>query len=147
MPVVSWCAVVLLTAAAMLAMVGGATLAQGATGNHFYPGYCTWAAADAAHTAWGMWPPWYGDAGDWAAEASNAGWHVSPVPQPQSIAAMPRGVQGSGPYGHVGWVLAVSADGSTVTIRSENWSALGVVTVHDVFVDSRVQFISPPIPY
>jgi surface antigen len=58
---------------------------------------------------------------------------------------MPRGVQGSGPDGHLGWVLAVSSDGSTVTIRSQNWSARGVVTVHDVLVDGRVQFISPPI--
>ncbi len=146
MPVVSWPAVALLAAAALFTLVGRAPLAQVATSNHFYPGYCTWAAADAAHTAWGIWPPWYGDAGDWAAEATDAGWRVSPVPQPQSIAAMPRGVQGSGPDGHVAWVLAVSSDGGTVTVRSQNWSARGVVTVHDVLVDGRVQFISPPVP-
>ena len=132
-----------LGAVALLLIGGSAPFAQ-ASSNHFYPGYCTSAAADEAQRAWGLWVPWYGDAGDWAAGARAAGWHVSPTPQAQSIAAMPRGVQGSGPDGHVGWVLAVSADGSSVSLRSQNWQGFGIITVHDVLVDGRVQFISPP---
>ena len=119
---------------------------QVANGNHFYPGYCTWAAAQEARGAWGVWLPWFGDAGDWPGAAAGAGWHVSDLPREQSIAAMPRGVQGSGSVGHVAWVLAVSPDGSRVTVRSMNWRGYGVITVHELVVDGRIQFISPPLP-
>ena len=76
----------------------------------------------------------------------NLGWRVTDVPREQSIAAMPRGVQGSGSAGHVAWVLAVSPDGSSVTVRSMHWRGYGVITVHELVVDGRIQFISPPMP-
>jgi surface antigen len=136
----------LLGAVALLVAMPNSPFDQTANSNHFYPGYCTWAAADEAQRAWGVWLPWYGDAGDWAAAARDAGWHVSALPQSESIAAMPRGIQGSGPDGHVAWVLAVSSDGSTVTVRSMNWHGRGVTTVHELLVDGRIQFISPPGP-
>ena len=136
----------LLGAMTLLGAMFQSPIGQTVTNNHFYSGYCTWAAAEEAHSAWGVWLPWFGDAGDWAAAAQDAGWRVSPVPQVHTIAAMPRGVQGSGPYGHVAWVLAVNADVETVTVRSMDWHGRGVTTVHDLVVDGRVQFILPPAP-
>ena len=66
------------------------------------------------------------------------------VGTPNSIVAMPRGVQGSGPLGHVGWVLSVADDGTTVQVRSMNWSGRGVITVHQLQVDGNIQFLTPP---
>lgn len=133
----------LLLAAAVLILAPGAALAAGG-GNHFYAGYCTWEAAELAHQTWGTWVPWFGDAGDWAPQAAASGWQVSPTPRVNSIAAMPRGVQGSGRDGHVGWVVDVDPDGAGVTLQSMNWSGRGVVSQHHVAVDGLVQFITPP---
>lgn len=134
------------TAAFLVVLAGLAGTERGvaAEGNQFSPGYCTWDAAEQAHLAWGVWPPWNGDAGDWAAGARAEGWDVSAQPRAGSIVAMPRGVQGSGPLGHVGWVVAVDADGSDVTVRSMNWAGRGLVSLHPVRVDGEVQFIMPP---
>jgi surface antigen len=124
------------------------TITIGATSadiNHFDAGYCTWDAAEQAHVTWGIFPPWYGDAGDWIDGARGAGWNVSSAPIPNSIVAMPRGVQGSGALGHVGWVLAVADDGATVQVRSMNWSGRGVITVHQLQVDGNIQFLTPPV--
>ena len=115
-----------------------------AAGNHFFPGYCTWDSAEQAHKAWGVWVPWYGDAGDWIDGALASGWRVSPEPQVDNIIVLPGGVQGSGAYGHVAWVLSVEPDGVTVTVRSMHWSALGEITVHTLRADGRAQFIMPP---
>jgi surface antigen len=112
--------------------------------NHFSYGYCTWGAAEQAHRAWGVWIPWFGDAGDWAAGARASGWSVSPVPQTSTIIVMPRRVQGSGPDGHVGWVVDVDADGGGVTVLSMNWGGYNTLTRHHVVVDGLVQFVSPP---
>ena len=135
----------LVGAAALLAITSVA--ASGAVPdhgeNHFFPGYCTWDAAEQAHRAWGMWVPWYGDAGDWIEGARAAGWRVSAAPQVGSIVAMPRSVQGSGPDGHVGWVLGIQDVGAAVLVRSMNWSRRGAVTVHQLKVDGRVRFITP----
>jgi len=115
-----------------------------AGGNHFDAGYCTWHAAELAYQAWGVWLPWFGDAGEWAAAAEAAGWTVSLSPSLDSIAAMPRGVQGSGAFGHVGWVTGIDPDGAGVTLVSMNWRGRGVVTEHHLLVDGLVAFITPP---
>jgi surface antigen len=132
-------AIALLPPAAASAAGGGAD-----GGNHFDAGYCTWQAAELAYEAWGTWPPWFGDAGDWAAAAEASGWVVSTTPTVSSIAAMPRGVQGSGGYGHVGWVIDVDADGAGVTLVSMNWRGRGIVSEHHIQVDGLVAFITPP---
>jgi surface antigen len=133
-----------------LALLGAGLLFVAAVGtpasadtNHFDAGYCTWDTAEQAHRAWSIWVPWFGDAGDWIEGARASGWRVSPQPEVASIAVMPPYVQGSGPYGHVAWVLAVDADGATVTVRSMNWSGPGVITVHELLVDGVVQFVTP----
>jgi surface antigen len=120
------------------------TADAGAASNHFDPGYCTWDAAEQAHSAWGIFPPWYGDAGDWIDAARASGWDVSSTPEAHSIVAMPRGVQGSGSLGHVGWVIAIEDDGVTVEVRSMNWNGRGQVTVHELVADGQIQFLTPP---
>ena len=117
-----------------------------AENNHFYPGYCTWDAAEQAHAAWGIFPPWYGDAGDWIDGARASGWHVASQPQASSIIALPPDVQGSGPLGHVGWVLSIEDDNTTVDVRSVDWSGRGVITVHQLHADGAAQFLTPPQP-
>jgi surface antigen len=113
-------------------------------GNHFFSGYCTWDAAEQAHSAWGVWVPWYGDAGDWIDGARASGWQVSPRPQAESIMVLPRGIQGSGPFGHVAWVISVEPDGATVLVRSMDWTRRGVVTLHELQADGDAQFVTPP---
>src|SRR5579859_6507106 len=108
----------LLGAAAVLVVLGASLPGSSTDGNHFFPGYCTWDAAEQAHAAWGIWLPWYGDAGDWSDGARASGWQVSTVPQVQSILVLPRGVQGSGPNGHVAWVLSADQEAMTITVRS-----------------------------
>ena len=122
----------------------GSADAWAAGGNHFYAGYCTWLAAEEAHSAWDVWVPWFGDAGDWAAGARSSGWSVSTAPEVNSLLAMPRNVQGSGSAGHVGWVVGVDSDGTGVTVESMNWRGRGVITQHHIAVDGVVQFITPP---
>ena len=57
---------------------------------------------------------------------------------------MPRSVQGSGAFGHVGWVREVDPDGAGVTLVSMNRRGRDVITAHHVLVDGLVAFISPP---
>ena len=134
----------LLGVATLLVVLGASPANSPAESNHFFPGYCTWDAAEQAHGAWGVWLPWYGDAGDWIEGARASGWHVSALPQADSILVLPRGVQGSGPYGHVAWVLSVEQDTTTVMVRSMNWNGRGTVTIHELRADGDAQFLSPP---
>ncbi len=134
----------LLGAAALVVVWGASSPTSSTVGNHFFPGYCTWDAAEQAHSAWGVWLPWYGDAGDWIDGARASGWRVSALPQVDSILVLPRGVQGSGAYGHVAWVLSVEQDAATVTVRSMNWSGRGAVTIHELRADGDAQFLTPP---
>jgi surface antigen len=137
----------LVIAHAVALLLGVSTLGTGGASaviNHFDAGYCTWQAAEDAHAAWGIWVPWYGDAGDWIQSASASGWHVSSVPQVDSIMALPRGVQGSGALGHVAWVLAIDQDGMSVLVRSMDWQGRGLITVHTLAADGIAQFLTPP---
>jgi surface antigen len=136
--------VALLRAAALMVAVGTSMADSTADRNHFFQGYCTWDAAEQAHNAWGVWLPWYGDAGDWIDGARASGWRVSPLPQADTIMVLPRGVQGSGPYGHVAWVLSVEEDGATVMVRSMDWSGRGLITIHELLADGNAQFVTPP---
>jgi len=125
-------------------LVGASSVPWGANTNHFDPGYCTWDAAEQAHTAWGIFPPWYGDAGDWIDGATASGWRVSSTPQVNTIMVLPRGDQGSGALGHVAWVLGIEDDAATVDVRSMNWTGRGNVTFHQLLADGEAQFLMPP---
>jgi surface antigen len=126
-----------------LAVLAAPATATASAGNHFYQGYCTWFAAEQAFRTWGVWVPWLGDAGEWTAGARRSGWSVSTQPEADTILVMPPYVQGSGSYGHVGWVIAVDADDGAVTVRSMNWKGWNVTNVHRVAVDGRVVFVQP----
>ena len=131
-------------AAALMLVVGATPTVAVGDGNHFFSGYCTWDAAEQAHNAWGVWIPWYGDAGDWIDGARASGWHVSAQPEADSVIVLPRRDQGSGPYGHVAWVMAVEPDGVTVTVRSMDWRGWGLINVHQLSADGYAQFLTPP---
>ncbi len=149
LPLATIVATVMLVSMSALAPAASAaaptTAAASAAGdNHFFAGYCTWQAAELAHQTWGVWLPWFDDAGDWAAGAEAAGWTVSTSPSVHSIAAMPRFVQGSGAFGHVGWVTEIDPDRAGVTLVSMNWRGRGLVTEHHILADGLVAFITPP---
>jgi surface antigen len=133
----------LLLSALVAFSLSGSTTA-GVDTNHFDFGYCTFDAAEQAHNAWGIYPPWYGDAGDWIDGARASGWQVSAMPHVDSIMVLPRGDQGSGAFGHVAWVLGVEDDGTTVDVRSMNWTGLGRVSFHQLQADGAAEFLTPP---
>ncbi len=116
----------------------------GVESNHFDFGYCTFDAAEQAHNTWGIYPPWYGDAGDWIDGARASGWQVTPTPQVDSTMVLPRGNQGSGAFGHVAWVLDIEDDGATVDVRSMNWTGRGRITFHQLQADGTAEFVTPP---
>jgi hypothetical protein len=58
---------------------------------------------------------------------------------------LPRSIQGSGPLGHVAWVLGIEDDGTTVDVRSMNWSGRGRITFHQLQADGNVQFLTAPV--
>ena len=120
--------------------------ALGTDTNHFDPGFCTWDAAQQAYQEWGIFPPWYGDAGDWIQDAQDFGWHVTSTPETPAIMVLPRGIQGSGPLGHVAWTLGIEDDGTTVDVRSMNWHGRGVITLHQLQADGNAQFLTPTDP-
>jgi surface antigen len=135
---------ILLSTLLLFSSFGNSTSAVGVDTNHFDAGYCTFDAAEQAYNEWGIYPPWYGDAGDWIAGARASGWNVSAAPQVNTIIVLPRGDQGSGALGHVAWVMGVEDDGTTVDVRSMNWIGRGKVNFHQLQADGLAQFLTPP---
>lgn len=62
---------------------------------------------------------WFGDAGNWAANARNLGIPVDSAPATGSVAVFPPGVDGAGNLGHVAFVLSVG--NGTVTVEDYNY--------------------------
>lgn len=101
------------------------TLAQNlparANYNQFYPGYCTYYAAQKFDQA----APspkcnWNGDAAQWAGNAKASGWNVAT----SVTAAVPGAVVvwSGGGFGHVAYVESVSASG--INISEMNWGKI-----------------------
>ncbi len=86
------------------------TISSGHVGNPYYGGYynCTWTAWELVYAATGIALPSFGNAGSWAASAMNYGFYVSSVPAANTIVVW---------TGHVGFVSAVSDDGTMVYIK------------------------------
>lgn len=78
--------------------------------NPYYGGYanCTWSAWQIAYETTGIALPAFGRAGNWMNAAASMGYTVSNVPAVNSIVVWSN---------HVGFVSAVSEDGSMVYIR------------------------------
>lgn len=97
---------------------------SGVTPDHFAFGNCTYWADMEYHNLTGYWVGWLGNAYQWAAGASAAGWIVSSTPHVPSIIVLQPYVQGAGGFGHVAVVLKINADGSVLT-SNMNWYANG----------------------
>jgi surface antigen len=63
---------------------------------------------------------WFGDAGNWAANARNLGLVVDNTPAVNTVAVIPPGVDGAGKAGHVAFVLGVG--NGTVTVEDYNYA-------------------------
>jgi len=123
---------------------GGSGGASDGVGNHFFWGQCTWWAAFRYHQLTGHYPPWLGNAGDWAYNAVPFGWVVSGTPHLHSIIVLAPGVQGAGGYGHVAIVESINADGS-LTTSNFNWAGnFGIVTYVTFHPGPGVVFVYYP---
>ncbi len=92
------------------------------SGSNFYPGgECTWYAferrAELGKAASGSW----GDAKNWAGQASAQGLSVNNTPSVGAIMQSPAYSNGAYGAGHVAVVESVNGDGS-ITISEMNWS-------------------------
>ncbi|MBQ6570906.1 LysM peptidoglycan-binding domain-containing protein [Candidatus Saccharibacteria bacterium] len=88
-------------------------------GNPGVPGQCTWYAWYMRSTdanSLGTLPGGLGNANSWAYQLSAAGYRVDHTPEAGAVFQT-----SSGWYGHVGYVMAVHADGS-ITIREMNYN-------------------------
>ena len=115
----------LMKAVAAFLVVIAAVLAQSlparASYGQFYPGYCTYYAAQKFdQTAPSPQCNWNGNAAQWAGNARASGWNVT-----TSVTAAVRGavvVWSGGGFGHVAYVESVTASG--VNISEMNWGRL-----------------------
>lgn len=117
-----------------------------ATGDSFPYGQCTYWADYRYHQLTGIWVDFSGNADQWAANATAAGWVVSSTPHYPSIIVLQPNVQGAGGYGHVAAVESIHSSNSTVTTSNMNWGGSGtnVVDVTFSYPASGVSFIWAP---
>ena len=83
--------------------------------NPYFGGYqnCTWSAWQIAYETTGIALPNFGSAGNWLNKAASMGYTTSNVPVSNSIVVWSS---------HVGYVSAVSEDGSMVYIREGGYN-------------------------
>lgn len=96
-------------------------VAVGGGVSRFFYGQCTDWANRRYYALTGKWIPWLGNAWQWVGGASASGWMTSSAPHQHAVIVLQPGVQGAGPYGHVGVVEQVNADGSVLT-SNFNWA-------------------------
>lgn len=111
------------------------------------PGQCTYWADEEFHAHSGLWPDFTGPndgyAQYWAVNAARKGWTVTSIPEVDSVAVFPPGVNGALSDGHVAWVTAVS--GNHITITEMNGTAGPYRTDTRTLVPgSSVRFILAP---
>jgi surface antigen len=135
--------------------MGGGTGSTGGTGNtigavgvgtsgfnRFFYGQCTYWANMRYYQLTGHQVAWLGNAYQWAAGASSAGWVVSSTPHVHSIIVLQPGVQLAGGYGHVAVVESILGNG-VVSTSDWNWAGhWGVTTyVNFTYPMSGVSFV------
>lgn len=90
-------------------------------GNLYTDGQCTYYAfnrrAELGKPIGSLW----GNASNWAASASQAGFNVNNTPEVGAIFQSAPGQNGAGTYGHVGVVESVNPNG-TLTVSEMNWN-------------------------
>lgn len=83
-----------------------------------YPiGQCTWGVKEVAPWVGN----WWGNAKDWGASATNAGFTTGTTPQVGAVIVFPNTMYQGEVYGHVGYVTAVHGDG-TIEILESNYN-------------------------
>lgn len=96
-------------------VVSPARYAVNSAGNGYVPGNCTWYVKSVRPDL----PNNLGNANTWYSNAAARGWKVGATPRVGAVAATTAGY-----YGHVAYVIGVSADGQHVTIREMNYGGL-----------------------
>ncbi len=114
---------------------GGVTVGSGNSPRDWPYGQCTYWANYEYHYLSGWWVNWAGNADEWVAGATAAGWNVSTAPHVPSIIVLMPGVQGASyAYGHVAVVTSI-INSSTVMSSNMNWYAggggLGIVSNYE----------------
>lgn len=89
--------------------------------NPFTHGECTWHAFNKRASAGKGVSSGWGNASNWANAASSNGYTVNNTPSQGAIIQSNAYSNGSGSYGHVGFVESVHSDGS-ITISESNWN-------------------------
>ncbi len=104
---------------------GSMSVASGNISRPWPYGQCTYWANYYYHQLTGWYVAWSGNADQWVAGASAAGWNVSTYPHVYSIIVLMPGVQyASYTYGHVAVVTSI-IDSTTVMTSNMNWYANG----------------------
>jgi surface antigen len=112
-----------------------------------YPagGNCVWWAWEQWHLLGYDLPLNWGNAADWIVDAEAAGLPLGTTPRVGSIAVFPRadGVWAFGAAGHVAFVTAVSADGTTFNVTYQNYgdpTPMYIGTGYNVSLINEPQF-------
>ncbi len=104
---------------------GGVSVGAGNSPRPWPYGQCTYWANAYYHQLTGWWINWAGNADQWVAGASAAGWNVSTTPHVPSVIVLMPGVQGASyAYGHVAVVTSI-INSYTVMTSNMNWWANG----------------------
>lgn len=124
----------------------GGAVGVGTTGlNRFFYGQCTYWANWRYYQLTGHQVAWLGNADQWAAGATSAGWVVSSTPHVPSIIVLQPYVQLAGGYGHVAVVESIPRAG---VVHTSNWNWAGnwgVTTYVDfTYPASGVSFVWYP---
>lgn len=130
----------------------GAPLASTSAGNPYPAGQCTWYAWSRRPDLGGN----FGNAGNWTAAASRAGFPVSSIPAAGTIAVFRPYFGNAGGYGHVAYVEGVLS-GGRISISEYNWGrplSFGTRTISSAglqFIYRRGQspghVVAPPPPF
>ncbi len=110
-----------------------------------YPtgGNCVWWAWEQWHLLGLNLPTDWGNAADWAVDATQSGFALGLMPRVGSIAVFPvgDGAWAAGPAGHVAFVTSVSSDGESFNVTYQNF---GDPTYLHVGVNYNVSVINEP---
>lgn len=100
--------------------------------NHYLYGWCAWYAFEQRAALGKPVSNMWGDANNWAANASADGYTVSNSPSVGAIAQSYAGSNGAGGLGHVAIVESIHGDGS-ITVSEMGWNGnIGTVTYRTI---------------
>lgn len=114
-------------------------LGNGACGNHFAFGQCTYYVATRRCV------PWFGNAGQWLHAAAEYGFATGRTPRVGAVAVWRPGQAGASPAGHVGFVEAVGPEdgvpAGTFRVSEMNWGGWDRVDYRIIDDDAVMGFV------